>query len=59
MIVPVSNLLGAATAKTVNPDYYELGWFLFGTGMMLWLALWPITFIKVGRHAAEAMMIES
>ncbi|CAM9257536.1 unnamed protein product, partial [Sphacelaria rigidula] len=46
MIVPVSNLLGAATAKTVNPDYYELGWFLFGTGMMLWLALWPITFIK-------------
>ncbi|CAM9617779.1 unnamed protein product, partial [Sphacelaria rigidula] len=46
MLVPVSNLMGAAAAKSVNPEYYEWGWFLFGTGVLLWLVLWPITFSK-------------
>ncbi|CAM9147713.1 unnamed protein product [Sphacelaria rigidula] len=46
MLMPVSNLMGAAAAWSVNPEYYEWGWFLFGTGILLWLALWPITFRK-------------
>lgn len=49
MMVPVSNLMGAATASSVDPDYYEWGWYLFGIGTIIWLALWPITFSKVGR----------
>lgn len=47
MLMPVGNLVGAVTAKPVSEDYLEWGWFLFGVGLLLWLALWPTTFQKV------------
>ena len=48
MIMPVGNLVGAVAARPVSEDYVEWGWFLFSVGVLLWLALWPITFRKVG-----------
>lgn len=47
MLIPVGNLVGAVTARPVSEDYLEWGWFLFGVGVLLWLALWPTTFQKV------------
>lgn len=47
MLMPVGNLVGAVTARPVSEDYVEWGWFLFAVGVLLWLALWPITFQKV------------
>lgn len=44
MLLPVGNLVGAATARVISEDYLEWGWFLFGLGLLLWLALWPTTF---------------
>eukprot|EP00903_Cladosiphon_okamuranus_P016395 g15119.t1 len=46
MLMPVGNLVGALAARPVSEDYLEWGWFMFGTGVLLWLALWPITFRK-------------
>ncbi|CAM9812351.1 unnamed protein product [Ascophyllum nodosum] len=46
MLMPVGNFIGAAATRSVNPDYYEWGWFLYSTGILLWIALWPITFGK-------------
>ena len=47
MIIPVGNLVGAVTARLVDPAYIEWGWFQFSLGSLLWLALWPTTFRKV------------
>lgn len=47
MLMPVGNLVGAVAARPVSEDYLEWGWFLFGVGTLLWLALWPATFQKV------------
>eukprot|EP00903_Cladosiphon_okamuranus_P016305 g15037.t1 len=46
MLMPVGNLVGAVTSRPVSEDYLEWGWFLFGVGILLWLALWPATFQK-------------
>lgn len=48
MLMPVGNLVGAVAARPVSDDYAEWGWFLFGIGVLLWLALWPINFRSVG-----------
>lgn len=45
--MPVGNLVGAMAARVVDADYAEWGWYLFGVGALLWLALWPITFLMV------------
>lgn len=47
MNMPTSNMVAALTARLVSEDYVEWGWFLFGLGVLLWLALWPITFRAV------------
>lgn len=51
MIIPVGNLVGAMTARLVDPEYVEWGWFQFSLGTLLWLALWPTTFRKVRRRS--------
>ncbi|CAM9384891.1 unnamed protein product, partial [Hapterophycus canaliculatus] len=45
MLLPVGNLIGAVAARQVDDDYVEWGWYMFGVGCLLWLALWPITFL--------------
>lgn len=47
MLMPVGNLVGAVAARPVDEEYVEWGWFLFSIGVLLWLALWPVTFHKV------------
>lgn len=47
MLMPVGNLVGAVAARPVDEEYVEWGWFLFSVGVLLWLALWPVTFHKV------------
>eukprot|EP00752_Nemacystus_decipiens_P012458 g11037.t1 len=54
MLMPVGNLVGAVTSRPVSEDYLEWGWFLFAVGLLLWLALWPITFQKsVSDHHSD------
>lgn len=49
--MPVGNLVVAVAARQVDEDYVEWGWYAFGLGCLLWLALWPITFLLVrARH---------
>lgn len=47
MLLPVGNLIAAVAARQVDEEYVEWGWYLFGVGCLLWLALWPITFLVV------------
>lgn len=57
MLLPVGNLVGALAARNVDVEYVEWGWFLFAIGILLWLALWPMTLGKVsdriGRRYVE------
>ncbi|CAN0118074.1 unnamed protein product [Ascophyllum nodosum] len=54
MLMPVGNLAGAVAARPVDEEYVEWGWFLFSVGVLLWLALWPITFRKaISNHHSD------
>lgn len=47
MNMATANMVASLTARLVSEDYVEWGWFLFALGVLLWLALWPITFHAV------------
>ncbi|CAN0332944.1 unnamed protein product, partial [Ectocarpus sp. 13 AM-2016] len=54
ILMPVGNLVGAMAARAVDGDYAEWGWYLFGVGALLWLALWPITFLmSIDNHHSD------
>ncbi|CAM9538674.1 unnamed protein product, partial [Ectocarpus fasciculatus] len=54
ILMPVGNLVGAMAARVVDADYAEWGWYLFGVGALLWLALWPITFLmSIDNHHSD------
>lgn len=47
MLLPVGNFVIAVVARQVDEEYVEWGWYTFGVGALLWLALWPVTFLMV------------
>ncbi|CAM9403100.1 unnamed protein product, partial [Choristocarpus tenellus] len=57
MLMPVGNMIGAMVARSVDEDYYEWGWFVLSVGAIMYLALWPATFLKsVSTYHADTPM---